>query len=166
MSDAPMPPPRYSLWQAINVAITLGMRAIEEVRALARDGGKPGPPGLGFDDLTIEHDGERAFTFRLAREGIVPKVWVFSVPAQIYRGVYREGEAYDRGDTATWSGSLYHCNEPTTAKPGSGAASWTLAVKRGQDGNPGKPGAKGDPGTPGRAGRDLTQVGPDGSKWG
>jgi hypothetical protein len=165
MADATIPPPRYSLWQAINVAITLGMRAIEEVRALARDGGKPGPPGLGFDDFDIEFDGRRTFVFRLAREGLAPKVKSFTIPAQIYRGVYKEGERYDRGDTATWGGSLYHCNESTTDKPGVGSAAWTLAVKRGQDGKDGKQGAKGEPGIEGKAGRDLTQMGPRGERW-
>lgn len=126
--------------------------------------GIDGKDGLGFDDLEILHDGERGFTFRLAR-GDVAKEWRHSVPAQIYRGVYKEGERYERGDTATWGGSLYHCNEPTTDKPGAGTSAWTLAVKRGQDGKDGKPGVKGDPGPPGRPGKDLTQVGPDGSKW-
>jgi hypothetical protein len=37
-----LPAPRYSLWQAVSTALALGSRAIEEVRALARE---PGPPG-------------------------------------------------------------------------------------------------------------------------
>lgn len=126
--------------------------------------GIDGKDGLGFDDLAIEYDGERRFTFRLAR-GDTVKEWTRTVPVQLYRGVYAEGREYERGDTVTWSGSLYHCNEATMDKPGAGSEAWTLAVKRGQDGKDGKPGAKGDPGTPGRPGKDLTQVGPDGSKW-
>lgn len=160
-----IPAPRYSIWQAMNVAVSLGMRALEEVRALARDGGKPGPPGLGFDDFTMEHDGERKFVFRLARDDQPPKEWSFTVVAQIYRGVYEEGRAYDPGDTVTWGGSLWHCNEPTTDKPKANLTAWTLAVKCGRDGRDGKPGEKGERGPEGRPGRDLTQLGHDGSKW-
>lgn len=134
---------------------------------VGRDGkdGQAGAAGLGFDDLDILHDGERGFTFRLAREGSEPKSWTYSVPAQIYRGVHVDGAQHERGDTVTWGGSLYHCNEPTTDKPGAGSPAWTLAVKRGQDGKDGKPGAKGDPGPTGRPGKDLTQMDETGRKW-
>lgn len=54
------------------------------------------------------------------------------VPAIIYKGVYENGSAYTTGDTVTYKGSLWHCNEPTEVSPGDGKA-WTLAVKRGQD---------------------------------
>jgi hypothetical protein len=128
--------------------------------------GIDGQDGLGFDDFDIAHDGERGFIFRLVREGREARAWRFQTAAQVYRGVHKDGEQYERGDTVTWGGSLYHCNEPTTDKPGAGSAAWTLAVKRGQDGKDGKPGIKGDPGPEGRPGKDLTQMGPDGSKWG
>jgi integrin beta 3 len=182
VAESSLPAPRYTIWQGINVAIQLSMRALEEVRAFIRDGGKPGPPGLGFDDFEIEYDGKRGFIFRLAREGMAPKERTFTVPAQIYCGVYKDGRWYERGDTATWGGSLYHCNEPTTDKPGAGSSAWSLAVKRGEDGRSafsiarknGFSGTekewlesmRGQPGAPGRPGRDLTQIGPDGSKWG
>jgi hypothetical protein len=133
MSDK-IPLPRYSVWQGVGVAINLASRALEEVRAFIREGGKPGPPGLGFDDYDIKYDGERKVTFTLARNGIPPKAWEINFPMQIYRGVYVENNEYVRGDTVTWGGSLYHCNEPTKDKPGGGSKAWTLAVKRGADG--------------------------------
>ena len=140
---------------------TAGERGLD-----GKDGrdGIDGKDGLGFDDLEILHDGERAFTFRLARDGIEPKSWTYSVPAQIYRGVHKDGAQHERGDTVTWGGSLYHCNQPTMGKPGAGK-DWTLAAKRGQDGKDGKPGAKGEAGPAGRPGRDLTQMAPDGTNW-
>jgi hypothetical protein len=55
----------------------------------------------------------------------------FAVP--IYRGVYADGAGYEPGDMVTHGGSLWHCNEATTIKPGEGAL-WTLAAKRGRDG--------------------------------
>jgi integrin beta 3 len=139
-----------------------GERAID-----GKDGrdGIDGKDGLGFDDMTVEYDGERSFTFRLAR-GDTVKEWTRTVPVQLYRGVHVDGQAYEQGDVVTWGGSLYHCNEPTTEKPGAASKAWTLAVKRGQDGRDGKPGEKGEAGPEGKAGRDLTQKGPDGSKWG
>lgn len=58
----------------------------------------------------------------------------FTVPAMIYRGVFREGEQYERGDTVTWAGSTWHCNDATSDKPVDGGKSWTLSVKKGRDG--------------------------------
>lgn len=55
------------------------------------------------------------------------------VPVQVYRGVWADGE-FEQGDTATWAGSLWHCNQTgTKAKPGDGSTDWTLAVKKGRD---------------------------------
>ena len=45
---------------------------------------------------------------------------------------------YERGDTVTWAGSLWHCNEPTTTKPGNAQRAWTLCTKHGRDGRDGK----------------------------
>lgn len=59
------------------------------------------------------------------------------IPAIIYRDVFKDGQSYERGDVVTWAGSLWHCNEPTTDKPGEGAKAWTLAAKRGRDGKDG-----------------------------
>jgi hypothetical protein len=59
---------------------------------------------------------------------------VIRVPAMVYKGVFREGEEYEQGDTVTWGGSLWHCQEPTREKPAeSGVKSWRLAVKKGRD---------------------------------
>lgn len=61
----------------------------------------------------------------------------FSIPVQIYRGVYVENKAYDRGDTVTWAGCQWHCNKDGTAeKPGNSDA-WAMSVKRGRDGKDG-----------------------------
>lgn len=57
----------------------------------------------------------------------------FSVPAMIYRGIWKEGE-YERGDCVTWGGSMFHCDaEKTTDKPETSTA-WKLCAKRGRDG--------------------------------
>jgi hypothetical protein len=50
-----------------------------------------------------------------------------------YKGVHVPGRLYERGDLVTHDGSVFHCNADTTARPGSGTAAWTLAVKHGKD---------------------------------
>lgn len=50
-----------------------------------------------------------------------------------YKGVHVPGRLYEQGDLVTHDGSLFHCNADTTARPGSGAPAWTLAVKHGKD---------------------------------
>jgi hypothetical protein len=98
--------------------------------------GTNGADGLGFDDLSVLHDGQRTVTFRFIKADRIREFTV-TIPAVIYQGVYAEGQTYEKGDTTTWGGSLWHCNEPTTTKPGDGSKAWTLTVKRGRDGKDG-----------------------------
>src|SRR5262245_58911503 len=51
-----------------------------------------------------------------------------------YRGVWTEGSEYERGNFVTHDGSLFHCNLRTKNRPGRDPVSWSLCVKRGQDG--------------------------------
>lgn len=56
-----------------------------------------------------------------------------TLPQMEYKGVWLEAETYQRGNFATWAGSLWHCNGATTEKPGTSDA-WTLVAKKGRDG--------------------------------
>jgi hypothetical protein len=100
--------------------------------------GPPGPPGApgmdgaGLEGYTVDYDGERTFTHTW-RAGGATKELRITVPIPIYRGVFLEDKIYERGDFVTVSGSLYHCDEDTTTRPGEGSKAWTLAVKRGKD---------------------------------
>jgi hypothetical protein len=76
-------------------------------------------------------------------------------PGLEFCGVFLEGQTYDPGQLVTCAGSSWHCNEPTTTRPGDGAKAWTLMVKRGRDGKDGKDGG---PGPQGPAGADWQQV--------
>lgn len=127
--------------------------------------GERGPDGFGFDDIEVEHDGERRFTLRFVRGTEIKQCGTFVMPVQIYRGVHVDGRTYERGDTVTWGGSLWHCDEPTSDKPRENTKVWTLQAKRGADGRHGKDGERGPAGPEGKAGRDLTHVAPDGSRW-
>lgn len=88
--------------------------------------------GFGFDDLTVEHDGERKFSLRFVR-GDAVKDFPFSLPVVIDRGIFRDGASYERGDAVTWAGSLWIAQRSAETKPGDGE-DWRLAVKRGRDG--------------------------------
>lgn len=129
---------------------------------LAGHDGKDGVDGLGFDDMTVEHDGERGFVLRFER-GDIKKEFSFVIPAVLDRGVWREGQ-YQKGDGATWGGSFFIAQRDTSDKPETSDA-WRLSVKRGRDGKDGKPGERGPDGPQGKAGRDLTQIGADGARW-
>ena len=114
--------------------------------------GKDGADGLGFDDLSVEHDGERTLTLRFAR-GEQVKEFAVDLPVVIDRGVWREG-SFKRGDGVSWGGSFFIAQKDTTAKPET-SPDWRLAVKRGRDGRDGKAGesgAKGDKGDRGEPG--------------
>jgi hypothetical protein len=95
-----------------------------------------GRDGLSIEDLSLEYDGERTVTFVFAR-GDKRKDIPIVFPVMLYRGVFEPGRTYARGDTVTLNGSIYHCNAPTTARPGDGA-DWTLSVKHGRDGRHGR----------------------------
>ena len=91
------PKPRYTLWQGVSAALSAATRALEEVRTLSRIPGPQGSPGprgadgLGFEDLSIDHDGERTVTLRFKRgKELLEKTIVF--PVAIYRGVWKDGQ--------------------------------------------------------------------------
>jgi len=91
----------------------------------------------GVKGVTCDFDGERSIKLNVEMTGgdIIERG--FSVPVMIYRNVWTE-RTYEKGDTVTWAGSLWHCDEPTDLKPGEGKG-WTLATKRGRDGKDAKP---------------------------
>lgn len=96
------------------------------------DPGAPGKDGLGFDDMTVTHDGHRRFTLALER-GAERREFGFSLPVVLDCGVYKEGVSYDAGDGVTWGGSYWIARQTTAQKPGDGDE-WRLSVKRGRDG--------------------------------
>lgn len=100
--------------------------------------GKDGADGLGFDDLIAVQTDDRSFTIKAQRGELVKDIGTARFPVQIQRGVYAEGKSYEQSDVVTWAGSQWHCNEPTTTRPGEGTKAWTLVVKRGRDGKDGQ----------------------------
>lgn len=107
--------------------------------------GKDGCDGVGFDDLSVDYDGERTVTFRLAK-GENVKEFPLLLPVVIDRGVFSEGKTYSLGDGVTWGGSFWIAQEETGEKPDT-AKGWRLAVKKGRDGKDAKsaPAVNSDP---------------------
>lgn len=96
--------------------------------------GKDGADGLGFDDMEMDYDGERTFTFKFQKgERVVERKFV--APVMLDRGVYRPG-TFEKGDSVTYGGSIWIAQKETNAKPGQDD-SWRLAVKKGRDGSDG-----------------------------
>lgn len=91
----------------------------------------------GLAGVEVEQSGERGLNLALTLSSGSQVRKALQLPAMIYRGVFSPG-GYVPGDTVTWGGSLWHCDEPTTDKPGeAGSKGWTLAAKRGRDGKDG-----------------------------
>lgn len=119
-----------------DVACLRERAAVLETKApIPGPAGKDGADGLGFDDLQIDHDGERTLTFRLQRDDQV-KAYAVQLATMIYRGVYLPGVTYTAGDVVTHSGSAWHCQKHTVTRPESpeGQSFWRLMVKRGDRG--------------------------------
>ncbi len=108
-------------------------RAIDRIPTPAdgRDG-SDGKDGLSVDDFDcyMKEDG-RTLVIKIDN-GRVQKEREIKLAVPIYRGVYKQGDAYAKGDTITYGGSLYIAQVDAPAAPGDGV-SWKLAVKRGAD---------------------------------
>jgi len=95
--------------------------------------GSNGADGFGFDDLSVEFDGQRTLALRFERAGVV-KTFPLALPFPRYQGTYQEGVAYVIGDVVTAGGAAWHCQRPTTLKPGDSVDAWRLMVRKGRDG--------------------------------
>ncbi|MCV4343241.1 phage portal protein [Pseudomonas capsici] len=91
----------------------------------------------GVGSVAVEQAGGRGFELMMTLSSGAEIRKRLDLPVMIYRGVFSPGE-YLPGDTVTWAGSLWHCDESTCDKPGElGSKGWRLAVKRGRDGKNG-----------------------------
>jgi len=118
----------------------------------------------GVQRIDVEAIDHRNFVVRsLLTSGKRGEVKI-SLPVMLYRGVWADIE-FERGDTVTWDGSLWHCETPTRSKPGIVAKDWKLCTKRGNNGKDGNNGRDGINGKDGANGRDLTQMNFDGKKY-
>lgn len=121
-----------------SLVLTLSDGTTKDLGRVVGKDAEPGKDGFSLKDFdaTLMDDGrtvllsfdsdERSFKVELG------------IPAMIYRGVFKEGQSYQKGDTVTWGGSLWHCDvDETSEKPDGAEKRWTLAAKRGRDGKDG-----------------------------
>jgi hypothetical protein len=88
----------------------------------------------GIDGVSITQDGDREFSVKLMKSSGQEVAQKFAMPIQIYKGVFREEQAYDAHDTVTWGGSQWSSTKSANAeKPGTGDG-WILIVKAGRNG--------------------------------
>lgn len=91
----------------------------------------------GIAEIYFEKSSDRQHTLKIIRSSGEKTIKEIDFPAMIYRGVFSGGD-FVPGDTVTWAGSLWHCDEPTSDKPGeAGSKGWTLCAKKGRDGKDG-----------------------------
>ncbi len=131
--------PKYSIWEGLNIALSLAAKALEEIRILAREPGPAGTPGkdgkdgIGFDDFTADfEDDGRVDVIKFWLDGKVVKEIRRQTKMALYRSVLDKQRTYHPGDMVTWNGSVWHCN--TESKGDISGDKWTLAVKKGRDG--------------------------------
>jgi hypothetical protein len=128
--------------------------------ANGRDG-VDGKDGLGFDDLSVDYDGERTVTVKF-QQGDRVKSFPIKMPVVLYRGLYDATKAYETGDEVTWGGSMWIAKGDTAGvapdeNSPAGKKAWALSTMRGRQG---KQGLKGDPGDRGPRG----EMGPQGPR--
>lgn len=104
------------------------------------DPGKDGKDGISPEQLrellaTARAEGAADMLASIEFDGRTWKIGERQVrtPSPEYRGVWKEGETYTRGDMVTWASQIWHCNTETTEKPGDTNPQWTLAVRKGRD---------------------------------
>lgn len=93
----------------------------------------------GIANVSVEQHNERAYGITVTRSSGATEQTLARLPAMIYRGVYKPDGGYEEGDTVTWGGSLWAATAEPEGKPGEpGAKGWTLAAKRGANGQDGR----------------------------
>ena len=115
-----------------SLVLTFSNGETKELGNVVGDDGKPGADGLGFDDLSVDYDGEKTLTLKFNR-GEQSKEFPLALPIVMDRGVYKDGASYQAGDGVTWAGSFWIAQEDTADKPDTGKG-WRLAGKKGRDG--------------------------------
>lgn len=85
-----------------------------------------------LDDFHIEMPDERTLTMSF-QGGNQKHNFDVELPVPCYKGVFKEGAEYRKGDIVTWGGSAWHCNEHKSRRPAEADSGWTLMVKAGRN---------------------------------
>lgn len=114
------------------------LRSCRKTTPLAETAGLEGAGWVvivrGIASAEVEYPSERTMRTVFTYTDGAKTVTEVRYPGPLDKGIFREGEAYERGDGVTFGGSWWiaQVDAPTT-KPGT-SAEWRLAVKKGRDG--------------------------------
>ena len=141
---ATLPKPQFSIWQAISAFAELCLRNSARLDALQRQPGPAGPQGPpgekgkdGFDMREVKwecEDGGRTIAVTMLHQGMPVERQQLKTDLMLYRGLWHDGFAAERGDVVTYNGSMWVASGETKERPGSAAKAWRLSVKCGRDG--------------------------------
>lgn len=116
----------------------VALEAREPLQGVSGKDGNDGRDGFKLEDFDVrvlEDDRTIELSFKSGEhQHIATLKW----PTMIDRGVFKEGQTYEAGDSVTWGGSLWTAQRQTDAKPDTADSGWRLAVKRGRDGKDAK----------------------------
>lgn len=90
-----------------------------------------GQDALPIQGLSVDYDGLRTISLKLGDTEQKLKL-----PVPIDRGVYRDDENYEKGDSVSWAGSLWIAQVDDPQGKPEQSPDWRLAVKRGRDAKP------------------------------
>jgi hypothetical protein len=83
--------PKYSIWDAVQATLALALKVADDLKALREQYVEAARlRALGLDDIEIQYDGERTFSFVVAKHGGTV-IRSFVLPIPIYQGVYQDG---------------------------------------------------------------------------
>lgn len=132
------------LGRAGELVLTLSDGTAKDLGVIIGKDGEPGLPGKdgrdGFSlkdfDTELLEDGRTVLLKFGSGDVLETHELVFAVPLD--RGVFKEGESYQRGDGVTFGGSWWVAQKDAPeGRPQDGSKDWRLAVKRGRDGKDG-----------------------------
>ena len=91
------------------------------------------------ENALVEHLGQ--LTAKAIKDAVAPleaRIAELEASPTKYVGVWTQGTEFQARSIVSYDGSMWHANETTKEKPGTGPT-WTLCVKRGQNGKDAKP---------------------------
>ena len=94
--------------------------------------GRDGKDGIGFDDLSVDHDGLGNVTLKFIR-GADVKSFDVRLPVILDCGIYRDGQEYSKGNGVSCAGSFWIAQVDNPSDRPGVSDQWRLAVKKGRD---------------------------------
>lgn len=175
--------PKYTTLEAINAALAVGMKALDEVRTLARTPGKDGARGergpagrlplakawsdkIHYESDVVTHEGATYQATRDTAKQPPHDDWQILASAgrdgehgrsPVVRKTWCETEKYSNLDIVARDGALFiACRDDPGICPGD---DWQRVASQGKQGKPGEKGPKGDRG---ESGAQIVGMGFDG----